>query len=183
MEVPVVEIKEIFEGLSRDQWANIDKRLRLFYARYYEDECRLNCEELIQSAKLGLLKGKRHWDPEKASLVTCLSAIMRSIASHILKKENRHFDCPLEETAETEFSRKDFLPTYLEVCDELRHLTSGNPILSRIVELYIEDSTRKPLDMLELMPDVSMNEIRKAFRWLNDLTHRLKKERKNGPES
>lgn len=183
MEVPVVEIKEIFEGLSKDQWAIIDKRLSLFYFRHYRFERRLDREGLIQSAKLALLEGRRHWRPEKANLVTCLCQVMRSIASHILEKENQHFDCPLEETAETEFTKNEVLPAYLEVCDYLRHLTSGNPTLTQIVQLFIEDPARKPCDMLDLMPDVSMREIRKAFRWLNELIHRLKKEQKNGPES
>ncbi len=183
MEVPVVEIKEMFEGFSREQWANIDKRLSLFFYRRYRFESRLDREALIQGAKLDLYEGRRHWRPEKVNLVTCLCDVMRSNASHILEKENRQFSRSLEETAEIEFMKKENLSTYLEVCDELRHLTNGDPALSRMIEFFIEDPDTKPRDMLKLMPDVSMKELRRDYRRLNKLVDRLKKEHKNGPDS
>ena len=183
MVVRVVEIIEIFKSLSRDQWASIDNRLRRFFYGLYRFEPRLDCEELMQGAKLALCEGRRHWRPEKADLVKCLCDVMRSNASHILEKENRHRLCPIEETAETEFMKKDYPPTYLEVCEDLRHVTSGDPVLTRMIEFRINDPDMKPRDMLESMPDLSEKELRKAYRRLNKLIERLKKEQNNGSDS
>ena len=183
MEVPVVEIKEMFEGFSKDQWAIIDKRLTLFFYRHYRFEPRLEPEDLIQRAKTELCEGRRHWRPEKASLMTCLCNVMRSDASHILEKANKQGNRSLEETAETDYLKKEGLPVYLEVCDELRHLTNGDPVLSRMIEFFIKDPDMKPRHMQEQMPDVPKKEISKAYRRLNKLIDNLKKERSNGPDS
>jgi hypothetical protein len=184
--VPLAEIREIFERFSKDQlWAQIDKRLSCFFYRKYGQEPLLNCEELIQKAKLDLWEGRKHWRPEKASLVTCLCGAIRSNASHILEKENphRHHLCPIEEIAETEFVKKAYLPTYLEVCDYLRHVTSGDAVLTRMIEFRINEADMKPREILEAMPDLSEKEFRKAYRRLNKLIERLKKEQENGSDS
>jgi hypothetical protein len=181
--VPAAEVNEIFKSLSRDQSANIDKRLRCRFYRQYGKESRLECEELIQQAKFDLCRGRRHWRPEKADLATCLWGAMRSNASHILEKENRQRHCPIEETPESELMKEEYGPTHLEVCDYLRHVTSGDPVLTRMIEFRIEDPDMKPREMLELMPDLSKEEFLKAYRRLNKLIDRLKKEQKNGSDS
>lgn len=183
MEVPVAEIKELFESFSADQWASIDKRLTRFFYRYYGSEPRLDRNDLIQGAKSALLEGRRHWRPEKVTLVKCLCSAMRSIASHILEKEKRQHTRPLGDSAEVEFSKRDDLAAYHEVCDDLRHLTSGDPVLSRMIEFLIDDPEMKPRNMVESMADLPHKELGNAYRRLNRLIDRLKKERSNGSVS
>lgn len=179
MDTVASDIKELFHNLTQKEWNDLNKRLSYFFLVHYGREPRLEREDLIQRAILDVYEGRRHW-PTEVKLVTFLCGVMRSNASHILEKENNHPLQSIEETSEMALLQKEDIYTYLQLCDELRDLVSGDAVLSRMAEFIIQDAEVKPRDMLALMPEISKSDACNAYRRLNKLLLKLKTERENG---
>jgi hypothetical protein len=179
METVASEIKELFHNFTKEEWNDLNKRLSYFFLVHYGREPRLDREDLIQGAILDVYEDRRHW-PTEVKLVTFLCGVMRSNASHILEKENNHPLKSIEEMSEMALLQKEDVYSYLQLCGELRDLVSGDAVLSRIAEFIIQDAQMKPRDMLVLMPEISRREACNAYRRLNKLLLKLKRERENG---
>lgn len=178
MEILASEIKEIFHNFTKPEWDDLNKRLSYFFFVHYAYEPRLAREDLIQGAILDVYEGRRHW-PAEIKLVTLLCGVMRSNASHILEKENNHPRQSIEDVSDVALIQKEDICTYSQLRDELRDLVRHDAHLSRIVELLIQDPEMRPRDLLALMPDLSKRDIYNAYRRLNQLIHKLKKDAEN----
>lgn len=177
MEVLASEIKEMFDNFTKKEWDDLIKRLSYFFFAHYAQESRLEREDLIQAAILAVYEGRRHW-PAEIKLVTFLCGVMRSIASHILEKGNKYPHQSIEETSDTAFPKKESICLQLQL--ELLDLVSGDLLLREMAKFFIQDSELWPRDYQDLMPDISEKDIHNAYRRLNKLIHKLKKERENG---
>jgi len=183
MEVPTAQLIEMFQGFSAKEWEDLTKRLAWFFSRNYEWDRRLVCEELVQTTFAVACAGGSHWDPEKGSLVTFLCrVIMRREASHIIRQNNKRPPVDsLDGVSEITFWKKDDATSYFELCHELRSWVASDPLLTRIINLIIEDPEIKPRHLRELLRDVPRAEIHKAHRRLTRIIR--KKEQENGQPS
>jgi hypothetical protein len=180
MEVLASEFREVLENLTPEQRHALNVKLfYLFYLKYKEEPL-LECSDLIQSAFLDALDDRRHWDPERVSFVDFIWGAMRSNASHILAKKKKGLLQPIEEVSELVLLRREDSRSYVQLCAELRDLAGDDQVVSRLIELLIQDPNMKPRHMLDQMKDVPEKEVSNAVRRLRKLVRTSRKERVNG---
>jgi DNA-directed RNA polymerase specialized sigma24 family protein len=127
-------------------------------------------DDFIHDALLAVCLGKREW-PEHIDAFTLLSGIIRSQISHVRQKNRRMRSTdigpditPRARQDSRYLTRREDMqeqPDFHEICDKMRELVADDPVLVRIVELWIKDSSLKPSDIAKALK-ISMTEMRNA---------------------
>jgi hypothetical protein len=182
MHVSVSEIRERFGNFSEKKWDDINRRLTLFFNKYWRGVPGLEAEDFINSAILAVYEGRRRW-PERISLMEMLCGVIRSEVAHILKQRKRQQTQSIEVTADKALTTKGDGYAHRQLCDQLLDLVRGHPILVRMVKFFIKDPETKRRDYLALLPDVPKRDLYNEYRQLNKLLGELKLEPKKEQEN
>lgn len=188
MEVLSSTIKEVFTLFTKEDWADLWKRLRYFTYSHYawlpsKISGGLDLDDLIQDAIVDAVMGRRQWPPD-VKLVTFLCQVIRSKVSHMLEKESSRLKFIEEISDPTSTSNQQYLPqsgdahqqlTYDELCNKIRALVHDDTLLKNIVELWILDSKLKPSD-IACMLGRPVEDIRIAQKRLSRKLWKLREE-------
>jgi DNA-directed RNA polymerase specialized sigma24 family protein len=188
MESPSPDIRKVLRAYTGAEWEDLWKRLKRFTYGYYwwlpTKGRGLDLDEIIQGAIGDAIEGKRKW-PAGVELVTFLCQIIRSNVSHLLEKESRivsieevstsRLTTPTSVSPASQQEYADQQHVYQKLCNEIRELVRDDPLLSRMVNMWLENPEMKPRDMACEM-GVPIEEIRNAQKRLSRRASNLREE-------
>ncbi len=191
MEVLSLDIKDVLKNYTPEQWEELWKRLKRYtYKHYYwlpSEIGGVELDELIQDAIKDAIDRKRHWPPN-LDLVTFLCGVIRSKAGHMSEKPR--ILCSIEDIPEAYLqtspdalytSRRESEDRHsacLQLCDKVREVVSGDELLSKIVNMWLDDADLKPRELARRL-GVSIEKIRSAQKRLRRKIMQLREEWRN----
>lgn len=191
MGIPLPENQEPLEPRTEEDWRNVVNRLRYFTYKYYHwlplKVIGVDLDGLIHDAIVDTLTGRRHRPPD-VSLVTFLTNVIRSKASHLLDREKKVVSIedisPARPTTSGESSylfrpeEKEKQSVFQQMCRRLREVVDGDEVLCKIVDLWLENPDLKPREIARKL-GISADELRSAQKRLSRRAKELREEWQN----